>query len=176
MQSAAPAVRQWYCRSFPYPKHHLSKCPERDHRHHTVFLTITDSTSTTGPVSAFSISSVCATPTNPTSSAELFPGPTDLPAAATTPESKSAITANKFPILRSNTPPSSVPLPDADASPSTSASSPSPVSSPTLQIHLLWLLVPASLLSSSELLLGAWSESPAFCAPPSCPLRYYHSQ
>ncbi|KAI4830882.1 hypothetical protein KUCAC02_002483 [Chaenocephalus aceratus] len=46
------------------------------------------------------------------------------------------------------------------------------VTSPTLQIHLLWLLVSASLLSSPELLLGARCESPALCAPPSGPLRF----
>lgn len=170
--------RQWRFGSLPCPKHHLSKGPERVHGHRTVSLTITDSTSTPAPVSVFSVSSTYTTPPNPTSSAELFPGPTDLPAAATIPnsESKSAVISNKFPTLHSNASPAPVPLPDANTPHSTSTTSPCTVSLPTLQIHLLWLLVPTSLLASSELLLGTGSESPAFCAPPSCAIRYYHSQ
>lgn len=157
--AAAVMPRQWSFRSLPCPKHHLSKCPERHHGHHTDPLAITDPTSIPALVSIFSVSSTCTTPPSPTSSAELFPGPANLPAAVTTPNSgsKSAVVSNNFPTSHSN-------------------ASPYPFSPPALQIHLLRLLVPASLLSSSELLLGAGSESPAFCAPPPCPLRHYHSQ
>lgn len=174
IQSAAPVMpRQWSFRSLLHPRHHLSKCAERDHGHHAVSLTITDSTSVPNLISALSsVSSTYTTSPNPTSNfknSKLFSSPTHLPAAATTP--KSTIISNQFPTLHSNaSPAAAVPLPGANAQPSNSSASPCAVPSPALQIHLLWLLVPPSFLSSPELLLGAGSESPALCAPPSCPL------
>lgn len=153
-QPAAPVMpRQWSFRSLPRSKHCLSKCPERYHGHHTKSLTITDSTSTPAPISVFSISSTSTAPPNPASSAELFPGPTNLPAAttATHSESKSAVISDKL-------------------LPSTSTASHCTVSPPALQVHLLWLFVPTGLLASPQLLLGAGGESPALCAAPPCPL------
>lgn len=177
IQPTAPVMPRQCCfRSLPCSKHHLSKCPERDHGHHTVSLSITDSTSTPTLVSIFFVSSTYTTPPNTTSSAELFPGPADLPAAATIPKSKSAVISNEFPTSHPNASPAPVPLSDPNTPASSSTASLCPLSPATLQIHLLWLFVPASLLSSSELLLGSGSESPAFCAAPSCPLRHYHSQ
>lgn len=87
------------------------------------------------------------------------PNSTNVPATSPSSVSNSVIITNNFPVLHSNIPPSTT--------------SPCTLSSPTLQIHLL---VPPSLLSLCELLLGTGSESPAFCAPASCPLRHHHSQ
>lgn len=177
IQPAAPIMpRQWSVRSFPCPKQHLSKCAEKHNGHHPVSLTDPDSNSAAALISVFFISSTPTSPPNPTSSPKLFPSPNYFPATAPKSESKSAVTSDKFPTSLTNTPPASLPLTDANTTPSTSAAAPCPVSSSTLQIHLLWLLVPPSLLSSSELLLGTGSESAAFCTPPSRSLRHYHSQ
>lgn len=85
------------------------------------------------------------------------PNPNSTHVPATTPNSVSNSVTNNLPVPPSTT-------------------SPCALSSPAPQIHLLWLLVPPSLLSLCELLLGTGSKSPAFCAPASLPLRHYHSQ
>lgn len=170
LQPATPALpKQWSPRSLPCSKHHLSKCPERQHGLNTITLTDTDSATAFFPV--FHISSTCTSPSDPASSSKLSPVTADLSAAATVPGSKSANN-----VSHSNFPPAAVIFSDSNTPPSTSTTALHTVSSAALQIYILRLLVPPSLLSSSELLLGTRSESPTLCAPASCSLRHYHCQ
>lgn len=128
------------CRSF------CCKCPERDRRQHSI--------TSTACVKVFPTSDASVAP-NPSSHAELFAGPTHLPAAATTTDSTTI--SNQL-------------------LPSTTNSSSWPASSAAAQVLLLWLFFLTSFVSSSELLLGKGSQSATFRAASSHPLQCYHGQ